>query len=160
MKIGYLAAILKRCKYFIFFSWNMVVISVYTYGVKIIGKFWWESGFLWEVPWNPPYALTEVQGTLCSYVLKGALGKLSLEISLLEKHISLLYNIHFYWSSALESLSQLFSQTSQEKEIYLYSFFFHLFFLPKSDQCLVSDLAVWYFKYLLACKFLYPTLQN
>ena len=26
----------------------MVVISVYTYGVKIIKKFRWESGFLWE----------------------------------------------------------------------------------------------------------------
>ena len=25
----------------------MVVINVYTYGVKIIQKFWWESGFLW-----------------------------------------------------------------------------------------------------------------
>ena len=25
----------------------MVVISVYTYGVKIIKKFRWESGFLW-----------------------------------------------------------------------------------------------------------------
>ena len=31
----------------------MVVISVYTYGVKIIKKFWWESGFLWGVPWTP-----------------------------------------------------------------------------------------------------------
>ena len=29
MKIGYLVAILKQYKYFIFFSWNMVVISVY-----------------------------------------------------------------------------------------------------------------------------------
>ena len=45
----------------------MVVISVYTYGVKIIKKFRWESGFLWGgVPWNPRYALTEVRGTLCS----------------------------------------------------------------------------------------------
>ena len=32
--------------FFIFFSWNMVVISVYTYSVKIIKKFRWESGFL------------------------------------------------------------------------------------------------------------------
>ena len=46
MKIGYLAAILKRYKNFIFLSWNMVVISVYIYGVKIIKKFRWESGFL------------------------------------------------------------------------------------------------------------------
>ena len=37
----------------------MVVISVYIYGVKIIKKFRWESGF-------PLYALTEVRGTLCS----------------------------------------------------------------------------------------------
>ena len=46
----------------------MVVISVYTYGVKIIKKFRWESGFLGGgAPWNPPLnALTEVRGTLCS----------------------------------------------------------------------------------------------
>ena len=45
----------------------MVVISVYTYGVKIIKTFPWKSGFLGEgVPWKPRYALTEVQGTLCS----------------------------------------------------------------------------------------------
>ena len=46
----------------------MVVISVYdTYGVKIIKKFRWESGFLGGgVLWNPRYALTEVRGTLCS----------------------------------------------------------------------------------------------
>ena len=48
----------------------MVVISVYIYGVKIIKKFWWESGFLKGVPWNPPYALTEVWGTLCNKVLR------------------------------------------------------------------------------------------
>ena len=48
----------------------MVVISVYTYGVKIIKKFRWESGFLWGgsmVPPTPPppcYALMEVRGTL------------------------------------------------------------------------------------------------
>ena len=34
MKIGYLATILKRYKYYIFFSLNVVVISVYTYGVE------------------------------------------------------------------------------------------------------------------------------
>ena len=44
----------------------MVVISVYTYGVKVIIKIRWESGFLRGVPWNPPYALTEGRGTLCS----------------------------------------------------------------------------------------------
>ena len=32
----------------------MVVISVYTYGVKIIKKFRWESGFLLGVPTHPP----------------------------------------------------------------------------------------------------------
>ena len=37
-----------------FFSWNMVVINVYTYGVKIIQKFWWESGFLWGGSMEPP----------------------------------------------------------------------------------------------------------
>ena len=54
MKIGYLDAILKRYKYFIFFSWNMVVISVYTYGVKIIKKFRWESGFSFSMEPPPP----------------------------------------------------------------------------------------------------------
>ena len=45
----------------------MVVISVYTYGVKIILKIRWESGFLWGGSMEPPrYALTEVRGTLCS----------------------------------------------------------------------------------------------
>ena len=45
----------------------MVVISIYTYGVKIIKKFWWESDFLWGGSMEPPrYALTEVRGTLCS----------------------------------------------------------------------------------------------
>ena len=54
MTIGYLAAILKRYKYFIFFSWNMVVISVYIYGVKLIKKFRWENGVSQGgVPWNP-----------------------------------------------------------------------------------------------------------
>ena len=40
--------------FFYFFSWNMVVISVYTYGVKIIKKFRWESGFLWGGSMEPP----------------------------------------------------------------------------------------------------------
>ena len=41
----------------------MVVISVciYIYGVKIIKKFQWESGFLWGFHGTPPYALTEVR---------------------------------------------------------------------------------------------------
>ena len=32
----------------------MLVISVYTYGVKIIKKFRWESGFLWGGSMEPP----------------------------------------------------------------------------------------------------------
>ena len=43
----------------------MVVISVYTYGVKIIKKFRWESGFLERGgSMEPRYALTEVRGYL------------------------------------------------------------------------------------------------
>ena len=49
----------------------MVVISVYTYGVKIIKKFRWESGFLWGVPWNPP---------LCTNGSAGYLMQLSVKI--------------------------------------------------------------------------------
>ena len=45
MKIGYLAAILKRYKYFIFFP-EIWLWLVYIYGVKIIKKFRWENGFL------------------------------------------------------------------------------------------------------------------
>ena len=54
--------------FYILFSWNMVVISVYIYGVKIIKKFQsrWESGFLKGGSMEPPYALTKVRGTLCS----------------------------------------------------------------------------------------------
>ena len=50
----------------------MVVISVYTYGVKIIKKFRWESGFLWGVPWNPP---------LCTNGSAGYLMQLSVNIN-------------------------------------------------------------------------------
>ena len=45
----------------------MVVISVYTYGVKIIKKFRWKSGFLGGGSMEPLYALTEVRGALCSF---------------------------------------------------------------------------------------------
>ena len=98
MKIGYLAAILKRYIYFIFFLKygcdQYLSLSLYLspspspslslslslslsplslslslslslplwYGIKIIKRFRWESGFIME----PPYALTEVRGTLCS----------------------------------------------------------------------------------------------
>ena len=42
----------------------MVVISVYTYGVKIIKKFRWESGFLGGVPWNQPLCTNGSAGYL------------------------------------------------------------------------------------------------
>ena len=35
----------------------MIVISVYTYGVKIILKFLWESGLLWGSSMEPPVML-------------------------------------------------------------------------------------------------------
>ena len=49
----------------------MVVISVYISGVKIIKKIWWESGFLWGVPWKPP---------LCTNGSVGYLMQLSVKI--------------------------------------------------------------------------------
>ena len=61
-----LAAILKLYKYFIFFSWSMVVISVYIYGVKIILK---KSGVKMVFSggsMEPPYALMEVRGIPCA----------------------------------------------------------------------------------------------
>ena len=45
----------------------MVVISVYTYGVKIIKKFRWESGFLGGVPWNPPLCTNGSAGYLMQF---------------------------------------------------------------------------------------------
>ena len=48
-----------------FFSRNIVVISVCTYGVKIILKIRWKSGFLGG-SMDPPYVLTEGRGTLSS----------------------------------------------------------------------------------------------
>ena len=51
----------------------MVVISVYTYGVKIIKKFLWESGFLWGgFHGTPP---------LCTNGSAGYLMQLSVKIS-------------------------------------------------------------------------------
>ena len=51
----------------------MVVISVYTYGVKIIKKFRWESGFLWGgFHGTPP---------LCTNGSAGYLMQLSVNIS-------------------------------------------------------------------------------
>ena len=48
----------------------MVVISVYTYGLKIIKKFQWESGFLWGVPWNPPLCTNGSAGYLMQLSVK------------------------------------------------------------------------------------------
>ena len=49
----------------------MVLISVYTYGVKIIKKFRWESGFLWGgVPWNPPLCTNGSAGYLMQLSVK------------------------------------------------------------------------------------------
>ena len=54
-EIRILAVILKPYRVLIFlFCWNMVRISVCLYGVKIILKFWWESGFL---KGGVPYAI-------------------------------------------------------------------------------------------------------
>ena len=55
----------------------MVVISVYTYGVKIIKKFWWESGFLWGGGFHrtPP---------LCTNGSAGYLMQLSVNIRVLQ----------------------------------------------------------------------------
>ena len=45
----------------------MAVISVYTYGVKMIKKFPWKSGFLWGVPWNPPLCTNGSAGYLMQW---------------------------------------------------------------------------------------------
>ena len=42
----------------------MVVISVYIYGVKIIKKFRWESGFLWGGSMEPPLCTNGSAGYL------------------------------------------------------------------------------------------------
>ena len=44
----------------------MGVVSVYICGEKMIKKLHWESGFLRGGFMEPPYALAEVRGTLCS----------------------------------------------------------------------------------------------
>ena len=51
----------------------MVVISVYTYGVKIIKKFRWESGFLWGGSMEPP-------PPLCTNGSAGYLMQLSVNV--------------------------------------------------------------------------------
>ena len=48
----------------------MVVISVYTYGVKIIKKFRWESGFLWGGSMEPPLCTNGSAGYLMQLSVK------------------------------------------------------------------------------------------
>ena len=128
MKIGYLAAILKRYKYFIFFSWNMVVISVYIYGVKIIKKFRWESGFLKRVPWNPPpYALTVVRGTLCSFsVNKSVAIFLDQRPSFFQplKRIPFILNTRWY-SVDVGNLTGSYCKYEADGRVYIYESFGH-----------------------------------
>ena len=55
IKIGYLAAILKRYNISIFFFCRIVnFYSPYIYGANFIAKFRWQSGFLRLGPWEPP----------------------------------------------------------------------------------------------------------
>ena len=42
----------------------MVVISVHIYGVKIMKKIWWESGFLWGGSMEPPLCTNGSAGYL------------------------------------------------------------------------------------------------
>ena len=58
----------------------MVVISVYTYGVKIIKKFRWESGFLWGGSMEP---------TLCT---NGSAGYL-LQLSVNRTSLFIIYHV-------------------------------------------------------------------
>ena len=62
IKIGYLAAILKRYNIFTIFGRIVIFYSPYIYGANFIAKFRWQSGFL-----NPPWAPTGVKylGHLC-----------------------------------------------------------------------------------------------
>ena len=53
----------------------MVVISVYTYGVKIIKKFRWESGFLWGGSMEPPLCTNGSAGYLMQLSVNPVLDK-------------------------------------------------------------------------------------
>ena len=53
----------------------MVVISVYTYGVKIIKKFRWESGFLWGGFHGTPLCTNGSAGYLMQLSVKGTNGR-------------------------------------------------------------------------------------
>ena len=65
----------------------MVVISVYTYGVKIIKKFRWESGFLWGGSMEPP--------PLCTNGSAGYLMQLSVKVLVLKLDILLLFILEY-----------------------------------------------------------------
>ena len=73
----------------------MVVISVYTSGVKIIKKFRWESGFLWGVPWNP---------LLCTNGNAGYLMQLSVKIAIM--YISSYHKTKFALSFSAQKCTQ------------------------------------------------------
>ena len=61
----------------------MVVISVYTYGVKTIKKFRWKSGFLKGVPWNPLF---------CTNGSAGCLMQLSFKIQVLHGLFTVIFD--------------------------------------------------------------------
>ena len=70
----------------------MVVICVYTFGVKIIKKFRWESGFLWGgVPWNPPLCTNGSAGYLMQLSVKVAWSATVSCSDLLENDIKCVY---------------------------------------------------------------------
>ena len=81
----------------------MVVISVYTYGVKIIKKFRWESGFLWGGFMEPP---------LCTNRSAGYLMQLSVKVSLFEFKVTVHYGL---WAKSMQ-LSPLKDWFLQENE--------------------------------------------
>ena len=84
----------------------MVVISVYTYGVKIIKKFRWESGFLWGVPWNPP---------LCTNGSAGYLMQLS------DNPLNGIFQINFYVRVPLNNTKNHFQKGKNlEKPIFIF----------------------------------------
>ena len=63
----------------------MVAISVCTYGVKIIKKFRWESGFLGGgVPWNPPLCTNGSAGYLMQLSVNGVTHSTTLELVIIK----------------------------------------------------------------------------
>ena len=74
-----------------FFSWKMVVISVYTYGVKIIKKFRWESGFLWGGSMEPPLCTNGSAGYLMQLSVKRIIKRASTCLDLLDRPTLLIF---------------------------------------------------------------------